>query len=112
MPEAPTFGSAISEARKRKGLSQKDLASRIMREEGGGAISPQYLNDIEHDRRSPSSDHMIQELSRELDISENVLSILANRVPPKLRNLHLNPQTVDRLVQVAFRQSRPVQRKA
>ena len=50
-----TFGGAISEARKAKGWALKDLASRVLREDKE-AISPQYLNDIEHDRRSPSSD--------------------------------------------------------
>ena len=53
-----TFGGAISEARKAKGWALKDLASRVLREDEE-AISPQYLNDIEHDRRSPSSDSMV-----------------------------------------------------
>jgi hypothetical protein len=47
-----TFGGAISEARKAKGW-----ASRVLREDEE-AISPQYLNDIEHD---PSSDRMVQQ---------------------------------------------------
>ena len=47
-----TFGGAISEARKAKGWALKDLASRVLREDKE-AISLQYLNDIEHDRRSP-----------------------------------------------------------
>ena len=41
-----TFGQAISKARKALGLSQKELATRVMKEEKGGAISPQYLNDV------------------------------------------------------------------
>ena len=56
-----TFGGAISEARKAKGWALKDLASRVLREDKE-AISPQYLNDIEHDRRSPSSDRMVQRM--------------------------------------------------
>ena len=44
-----TFGRAIVAARKAKGLSQKDLAALIHKEEDEGSISPQYLNDIEHD---------------------------------------------------------------
>jgi transcriptional regulator with XRE-family HTH domain len=114
MSEVPTLGRAISEARKAKGLSQKDLAARIKREEGDGSISPQYLNDIEHDRRSPSSDHMIQEFSRELGLSENFLFFLANRFPPELRKLTPQPDVVDRVVAhaaVAFRQSPPAFRK-
>ena len=58
-----TFGQAISKARKGLGLSQKELAARVMKEEGGGSISPQYLNDIEHDRRSPTSDHLIKQFA-------------------------------------------------
>ena len=65
-----TFGSYISQQRRARGLSQKQLAEEIRREEGG-PISPQYLNDIEHDRRSPSSDHMINEFARVLDLSAN-----------------------------------------
>ena len=50
--EGVTFGQAISKARKALGLSQKELAARVMKEEKTGAISPQYLNDIERDWRS------------------------------------------------------------
>ena len=31
-----TFGQSISKARKALGLSQKELAARVMKEEGGG----------------------------------------------------------------------------
>jgi transcriptional regulator with XRE-family HTH domain len=47
-----TFGRVISEARKNRELSQKELAM-LVRKEDGNAISPQYLNDLERDRRSP-----------------------------------------------------------
>ena len=40
-----TFGELISEGRKKKGLSQKELAAKVLKEDGS-AISPQYLNDI------------------------------------------------------------------
>ncbi len=46
--EPKTFGTYISDRRKKMGLSQKQLSELIVREEGG-TISPQYLNDIEHD---------------------------------------------------------------
>lgn len=80
-----TFGQAISKARKSLGFSQKDLAGRIMKEEAGGAISPQYLNDIEHDRRSPSSGHLIRQFSGILNIPEDYLFALAGRLPDDLR---------------------------
>jgi hypothetical protein len=48
----------------------KDLASRVLREDAE-AISPQYLNDIEHDRRSPSSDRMVQQFADALGIDQS-----------------------------------------
>jgi transcriptional regulator with XRE-family HTH domain len=110
MPDEPrTFGTYISETRKEKGLSQKQLAERIEREEGG-QISPQYLNDIEHDRRSPSSDHMIQQFARVLKVSANYLYYLAGRMPAALRDANMRPQQVDEWV-AAFRRTNPPKRK-
>src|SRR3546814_7067475 len=64
------FGRQISKARKAKALSQKELAAKIMKEEDGTAISPQYLNDIEHDRSSPTSDHLIRQFAELLNIED------------------------------------------
>jgi transcriptional regulator with XRE-family HTH domain len=108
MADAVTFGRYISEERKKSGLSQKDLAERITREEGG-SISPQYLNDIEHDRRSPSSDHIIQEFARALKVSVNYLYYLADRVPAEARRANMAPQQVDEWV-AAFRRTTPPKR--
>ncbi|HEV2160665.1 MAG TPA: helix-turn-helix transcriptional regulator [Stellaceae bacterium] len=102
-PDDPrTFGGAISQKRKQLGLSQKQLAARIQREEGG-QISPQYLNDIEHDRRNPSSDHIIGEFARELSLKPDYLYVLAGRIPTRLRDLTFSEQQVDRLVAAAYR---------
>ncbi|MGE0420737.1 MAG: helix-turn-helix domain-containing protein [Reyranellaceae bacterium] len=99
-----TLGQAIAQARKAKGLSQKELAEKIMREEGEGSISAQYLNDIEHDRRTPSSDHMIREFVRVLGLNENYVYYLADRMPASVRKMALSPDEVDKWVgQVAFR---------
>lgn len=89
-----TFGQAISKARKGLGLSQKELAARVMKEEGGGSISPQYLNDIEHDRRSPSSGHLIRQFSSILNIPEDYLFALAGRLPDDMRLEAANPDKV------------------
>ena len=83
--DEPTFGRAISGARKALGISQKELAARVMKEDRGGAISPQYLNDIEHDRRSPTSDHLIRQFARILDEDEGYLFFLAGKIPDDLR---------------------------
>jgi len=99
--EKTTFGQTISKARKGKGWSLKELAARILREDGG-AISPQYLNDIEHDRRSPSSDRMVQQFAEALEINPDWLYYLAGRFPEDVRNKKLSEQEV-REAMVAFR---------
>lgn len=83
--QAMTFGRAIAAARRAKGLSQKELAALIVKDEGGGAISPQYLNDIEHDRRSPTSDHLIKQFAKVLDEDEGYLFVLAGKIPDDIR---------------------------
>jgi transcriptional regulator with XRE-family HTH domain len=104
-----TFGGFIAETRKQMGLSQKQLAEMIEREEGG-SISAPYLNDIEHGRRSPSSDHMIQQFARALKISPYYLSYLAGRVPAPLRRANMTPPQVDEWV-AAYRRPTPSKRK-
>ena len=106
--ESQTFGRYISEIRKQKGMSQRELAEMIEREEGG-SISPQYLNDIEHDRRSPSSDHMIKQFADALKISPNYLYYLAGRIPQSIRRANMPPKEVDAWV-AAFRKSTPPRR--
>jgi transcriptional regulator with XRE-family HTH domain len=96
-----TFGRAISQARKKLGWSQKELASKVRREDGE-AISPQYLNDIEHDRRSPSSDHMVQQFAETLELAADWLYYLAGRFPADVRGKNLSEKEVKNLM-VAFR---------
>jgi len=105
-----TLGQAIAQARKAKGLSQKELAEKIMREDGEGSVSAQYLNDIEHDRRAPSSDHMIGEFVRVLGLGENYLYYLADRVPASVRKMALSPDEVELWVSAAFRRSGPTKK--
>lgn len=96
-----TFGGAISKARKAKEWGLKELASKVQREDGV-AISPQYLNDIEHDRRSPSSDHMVQQFADVLGIDRDWLYYLAGRFPEDVREKKLSEREVSQLM-VAFR---------
>lgn len=84
MARAKTFGQAIAEARKVLGMSQRELATKIEKEEGG-AISPAYLNDIEHDRRSPTSDALIRQFAKALSEDEGYLFVLAGKIPDDLR---------------------------
>jgi transcriptional regulator with XRE-family HTH domain len=80
-----TFGRAIVAARKAKGLSQKDLAALIHKEDDECSISPQYLNDIEHDRRSPTSDHLIRQFAQVLGEDEGYMFVLAGKMPQEIR---------------------------
>lgn len=101
MSNEPTFGYSISRARKAKGLSQKELSRLILREDGT-PISPQYLNDIEHDRRSPSSDHLVTQFAQVLEIDPDYLYYLADRLPEDIRNSGLSQKEVSELM-MAFR---------
>jgi transcriptional regulator with XRE-family HTH domain len=79
-----TFGRVILESRRALGLSQKDLASRVRRDDGG-PISPQYLNDIEHDRRNPTGRLLIDQIARALKLDADYLSFLAGQFPEDVR---------------------------
>lgn len=74
------FGTIIADARKKAGLSQKELAARIKKEDGQ-PISPQYLNDIEHDRRNPSGEFLIEQFAKALDLPKEYLILAAGTLP-------------------------------
>lgn len=101
--DTSSFGYAIASARKKLGMSQKDLAAKI-RKEDGAAITPQYLNDIERDRRSPSSDHLVTQFAKVLGISPNILYWLAGRVPSDLTGVKVTPKQIDNAF-LAFRKA-------
>src|SRR5213593_220136 len=88
-----TFGQAIGQARERAGLSQKELAARV-RKEDGQPISPQYVNDIEHDRRGAPSDHLIRDFARVLGIRVEYLYYLAGELPADLQGRTVDEATV------------------
>jgi transcriptional regulator with XRE-family HTH domain len=97
-----TFGAYIAETRKALKMSQKELAALIRREEDDEPISPQYLNDIEHDRRSPSSDHLIQQFATALNLKTDYLHYLVGRLPEEIRQQNLSVKDVEKAFQ-AFR---------
>ena len=88
-----TFGQFIAEARKKARMSQKELAARITKEDGQ-PISPQYLNDIEHDRRNPPSESIIKQLARVLKVELDILYYYAGRLPSDLREREADPEKV------------------
>ena len=81
-----TFGNIISSARRAIGLSQKELAAKIKKEDGL-QISPQYLNDIEHDRRNPPSEFLIVQMASVLRLSKDMLCLAAGTLPDDLKKL-------------------------
>lgn len=88
-----TFGRVISAARKRAGLSQKELAAQILKEDGA-PISPQYLNDLERDRRNPPSSHLLLQFATTLSIAPEVLYYHAGELPEDVRGLSADDQKV------------------
>lgn len=84
-------------------MSQKELASKILKEDGL-PITPQYLNDIEHDRRSPSSDHLVTRFAQMLSLDREYLFFLAGRVSPEMREKPLTQKDF-KTAMVAFRKS-------
>ncbi len=100
-----TFGKIISEARKALELSQKDLALLIKKEDGE-AISPQYLNDIEHDRRNPPSEFFIEQLATQLKLSTDYLCLVAGAIPDYIKDLIIagGPEKAEQVIK-AFRRT-------
>ena len=88
-----TFGMIIAAARKDLRISQRDLASKILKEDGT-PISPQYLNDIERDRRNPPGDHLLEQFSRELNLDKDYLYFLAGKYPSDVRTRTSSPKQI------------------
>lgn len=102
-----TFGTTISEARRAKGLSQKELAAKVKKEDGQ-AISAQYLNDIEHDRRNPPNEFLIAQFAACLDLDKDVLCLAAGTIPLDLQKMAADQPDK---VQQAFRAFRKAVKK-
>jgi len=83
--DALSFGRRIAKRRKELGFSLKEVADRIKKGDGK-PISPQYLNDIEHDRRQPDSEHLIEQLAISLKIPLEVLYYEAGKLGDSIRN--------------------------
>jgi transcriptional regulator with XRE-family HTH domain len=80
-----TFGQTLAQARRQAGLSQRELAARV-RKEDGEPISPQYLNDLERDRRNPPAKHLLGQFAGLLDLPPDYLDFLAGQLPQDLRD--------------------------
>jgi transcriptional regulator with XRE-family HTH domain len=101
--EPTTFGKRIAAARKCLGLSLKDLAALIKKEDCQ-SISPQYLNDIEHDRRQPDSPHLIEQFAKELSIQPELLYFEAGKLSEDARQSGVDEEKIVAAYQ-AFRKT-------
>ena len=64
------FGSYIRELRKKHGLGQRELATKI-------GVAASYLNDIEKEKRSAPKQKVIKKLSKLLKVNIDTLNDLA-----------------------------------
>ena len=87
------FGQVIATARKELGISQRELSLNVLKEDST-PISPQYLNDIERDRRNPPSDHLLEQFARELNLEKDYLYFLAGKFPSDVRSATSSPKQV------------------
>jgi len=88
-----TFGDVVATERKTRKWSLRELADRVPSEKGT-AISPQYLNDIEHNRRIPA-EAVIEGLAKALGLPEDYLFHLAGKLPPDLAARNASPAVIE-----------------
>lgn len=88
-----SFGEVIARRRKALGIAQKDLAALVSKG-NGEPISPQYLNDLERDRRNPPGDHVLKQFARRLTLDEDYVFFVAGEWPEDLRDDSVAPETV------------------
>lgn len=95
-----TFGQAVREARRRKGLVLRELAPLVPNWRGQ-PISIVYLSDLENDRRSPS-DHILTALCAVLDLDREHMDYLLGRLPADLFTTDATAEQVQAAI-AAFR---------
>lgn len=95
MSESNTkFGDFIRERRVFLKLSLRQIAEKIKKEDGD-VLSPQYLNDIEHNRRNPPSEYIIEQLAHILGVDKNYLLALKGELPTVKNYISEKPETGD-----------------
>ena len=83
-----TLGNEIASARIQQGFTQKEIAEKVH-------ISPQYLCDIENNRRTPA-DNILVWLAEALNINLNYAFYLVGKYPPTLRGLDISLIKLDK----------------
>jgi transcriptional regulator with XRE-family HTH domain len=72
-----TFGSLIRQARKDKGLSQRELAKKV-------GVNYTYLSKLENDHAgTPPSEEVITKIADNLALNAQELQYLAGRITPE-----------------------------
>jgi len=98
-----TVGEIIGTGRKRAGLTLKELAAQVLKEDGT-PVSVSYLNDVEHDRRPAPSPRLLKQLADALHLSAEYLLFIAGDLPEDLREGTYTPDAVEAAFQ-AFRKT-------
>ena len=94
-----SLGDLINQERRKRKLSLRQLVERVKKEDGS-SITPQYLNDIEFNRRIPSP-YVLRELARELDQDPDMFFALAGAEAEVMREyLKEHPQQQGELIQL------------
>ena len=89
-----TIGEIIGTGRKRAGLTLKDLAAQVLKDDGA-PVSVSYLNDVEHDRRPPPSPQLLRQIAAALHLSYEYLLFIAGDLPEDLRDTSPTPEAVE-----------------
>ena len=93
------LGDVINQARRGRRMTLRQLAEKV-RKEDGEPVSPQYLNDIELNRRIPST-HILHELARELELDIDTLLMLADAGETVMREyLEEHPTQAEEVIQL------------
>jgi transcriptional regulator with XRE-family HTH domain len=79
-----TFGQVLREARKKAGITQRELATRLKREDGR-PVDPPYLNAVEQDHRYPPEEYLIEQMARIVGVPADALYFHANRQSPDVK---------------------------
>ncbi len=75
-----TLGERLRQRRAELGMDAKVLADLLV-------ISPQYLSDIEHDRRSPTDETFLERLAAAYQLPEAVVAFYAGVIPARWRGV-------------------------
>ncbi len=101
MGVATKFGQYVMEKRKSLNLTLKQVADKI-KKENGDPLTPQYLNDIEHDRRNPPPEYIIKQIAKVLELDVDYLLGLKGDVAHDIKTMFSEKPNIG----VAFRKAK------